>query len=239
MKIAVISCSLHPQSRSFVLACAAHEDLTARGVTSQLLDLRDHTMEFAGSSSAWNVPDAKKIADVIRDSSAVLLAAPIYNWDVNAAAKNLLEVSSRAWDRKVVGFLCVAGGQSSYMSVMGLANSLMLDFRCIVVPRFVYATGPDFENDRQPNMTIWIGDYPFTRNRVGPNNGRLGCSNRSSLWPLGHSREINIRYKEIFAWNGLRLCQLLYSYYFGKALMVHNSMADCTCANLHKPVDHV
>ncbi len=154
MNIAVISCSLHPQSRSFVLAGAAHEDLTARGVTAQLLDLRDHSMEFAGSAAAWNVPDAKKIADVIRDSSAVLLAAPIYNWDVNAAAKNLLEVSSRAWDRKVVGFMCVAGGQSSYMSVMGLANSLMLDFRCIIVPRFVYATGPDFENDRQPNMTI-------------------------------------------------------------------------------------
>jgi len=154
MNIAVISCSLHPQSRSFVLAKAAHEDLAARGVTSQLLDLRDHSLEFAGSSAAWNVPDAKKIADVIRDSSAVLLAAPIYNWDVNAAAKNLLEVSSRAWDRKVVGFMCVAGGQSSYMSVMGLANSLMLDFRCIIVPRFVYATGPDFENDRQPNMTI-------------------------------------------------------------------------------------
>ena len=30
------------------------------------------------------------------------------------------------------------------MSVMGLGNSLMLDFRTVVVPRFVYATGEDF-----------------------------------------------------------------------------------------------
>jgi FMN reductase len=37
---------------------------------------------------------------------------------------------------KVVGFLCAAGGKSSYMSVMRLANSLMLDFRCLIIPHF-------------------------------------------------------------------------------------------------------
>ena len=40
------------------------------------------------------------------------------------------------------------------MSILGLANGLMLDFRCLIVPRFVYATGDDFANDRQPDMTI-------------------------------------------------------------------------------------
>ena len=33
------------------------------------------------------------------------------------------------------------------MSIMALANSLMLDFRCVIVPRFVYATGRDFAGD--------------------------------------------------------------------------------------------
>ena len=37
-----------------------------------------------------------------------------------------------------------AGGDSSYMSIMALANSLMLDFRCVIVPRFVYATDAAF-----------------------------------------------------------------------------------------------
>ena len=31
------------------------------------------------------------------------------------------------------------------MSVTGFANSLMLDFRCVIVPRFVYATGAAFQ----------------------------------------------------------------------------------------------
>jgi hypothetical protein len=30
--------------------------------------------------------------------------------------------------------------------VMSIANSLMLDFRCVVVPRFVYAVGSAFRN---------------------------------------------------------------------------------------------
>ena len=34
------------------------------------------------------------------------------------------------------------------MSIIGLANSLMLDFRCIILPRFVYATGDDFDGSR-------------------------------------------------------------------------------------------
>ena len=34
------------------------------------------------------------------------------------------------------------------MSVMGLANHLMLDFRSIIVPRFVYADGDGWVDDR-------------------------------------------------------------------------------------------
>jgi len=79
-------------------------------------------------------------------ADAIILAVPIYNYDVNAAAKNLIELTGEAWRDKVVAFLCAAGGHGSYMSVMALANSLMLDFRCLIVPRFVYATGDDFDN---------------------------------------------------------------------------------------------
>ena len=46
-------------------------------------------------------------------------------------------MAGRAFTGKPVGFVCAAGGRSSYMAVLGLANSLMLDFRCLIVPRFV------------------------------------------------------------------------------------------------------
>jgi FMN reductase len=37
---------------------------------------------------------------------------------------------------------------------MSLANSLMLDFRCYIVPKFVYATKNDFEEDKIVNSDI-------------------------------------------------------------------------------------
>ena len=66
----------------------------------------------------------------------------------------MIELTGKKWENKVVGFACAAGGRSSYMSVMGIANSLMLDFRCLIVPRFVFATGDDFASDRTPEMYI-------------------------------------------------------------------------------------
>ena len=68
--------------------------------------------------------------------------------------KNLVELTGSAWEDKTVGFLCAAGGASSYMSLMGLANSLMLDFRCLIIPRFVYAKGDDFTAKKQPNPAL-------------------------------------------------------------------------------------
>lgn len=78
----------------------------------------------------------------------MIVAAPVYNYDVSAAAKNMIELTGSAWEDKIVGFLCAAGGMSSYMSVMAYANSLMLDFRTVIIPRFVYATGDAFEGDK-------------------------------------------------------------------------------------------
>ena len=41
----------------------------------------------------------------------------------------------------------VGTGDEVAMTVMGIANSLMLDFRTWIVPRFVYVTGEHFEGD--------------------------------------------------------------------------------------------
>ena len=152
--IAIISCSLHPASRSYVLAQEALVAVQQTGATAALYDLRTLELGFADATTAHKTPDAITIIEAIRNANAVILAMPIYNYDVNAAAKNLLEIGLRAWDRKVVSFLCVAGGRSSYMSAMGVANSLMLDFRCLIVPRFVYATGADFGDDRTATMHV-------------------------------------------------------------------------------------
>ena len=54
----------------------------------------------------------------------------------------------------MVGFLCAAGGRNSYMSVMSLANSLMLDFRCHILPRYVYASKDSFSDGKLADAEI-------------------------------------------------------------------------------------
>jgi NAD(P)H-dependent FMN reductase len=129
-------------------------NLHALGVEAPLYDLRNYQLPFCDDGPAYEHPHTLEIAGAIAAAQTVLLAVPIYNFDVNAVAKNLLELAGDAWNHKLIGFLCTAGGRNSYMSVMNIANDLMLDFRCIIIPRFVYAVGADFGDDRQPTMYV-------------------------------------------------------------------------------------
>ncbi len=147
MTILIISCSLNPSSRSARLAALAAERLAEAGVDCRRIDLRQWPLPLCGTPGAYDDPRVVELQGMVGAAAGVILAVPIYNFDVNAAAKNLIELTGQAWNDKVVGFLCAAGGRASYMSVMGLANSLMLDFRCLVLPRFVYASKDTFGAD--------------------------------------------------------------------------------------------
>ena len=96
----------------------------------------------------------KTLTGTIQAAGAILVSSPVYNYDLNAAAKNLRELTGSGWAEKPVGFLCAAGGTSSYMSPIGFANSLMFDFRCLIVPRFVYCTKDDFTEAGEPGPEI-------------------------------------------------------------------------------------
>ncbi len=146
MKYAVISCSLHVQSRSRILAESAMAAFKTRGVASpDYIDLTECSLPMCDGGAAYGDDHVIKLKQRLTEVDGYLIAAPIYNFDVNAAAKNMIEMMGRdVWTDKIVGFLCAAGGKSSYMSVMAFASSLMLDFRTVVVPRFVYVTGEDF-----------------------------------------------------------------------------------------------
>jgi NAD(P)H-dependent FMN reductase len=139
MRYLTISCSLNPKSRSRTLARIVHQHLSTRPGGARFIDLQDYTLPISDGGSCYGHHHVREIGPMIHEAKAIILASPIYNYDVNAAAKNLLELTGQAWESKIVGFICAAGGHGSYMSVMPFANSLMLDYRCLIIPRFVYA----------------------------------------------------------------------------------------------------
>jgi NAD(P)H-dependent FMN reductase len=146
----IISASLRTASLSREMATTllgAYGRLDAAAV---LVDLREFVLPLCDGETAYSHPHVATLSAMIQAARVIVIATPIYNYDGNAAAKNLLELTGSSWENKTVGFLCAAGGASSYMSIMGLANSLMLDFRCLIIPRFVYAQGGDFTTNREP-----------------------------------------------------------------------------------------
>lgn len=147
LSVLVISCSLNASSRSHRLARAAETALRALDVDAGLIDLRECDLPLCDGRDSYDHPAVAPLAGRIERAAALLVASPVYNYDLNAAAKNLVEMTGAAWSEKPVGFLCAAGGRGSYMAPIGLANSLMFDFRSLIVPRFVYAVNEDFEED--------------------------------------------------------------------------------------------
>ena len=147
-RVLVLSTSLHPQSRSRILAEHARLALAHRGTQVAWFDCREVDLPYMDGHTAHGHEATQALQRALGSCDAVLIASGIYNYDVSAVAKACLELGGRAWNDKTVGIACATGSMVSYMGHMGLANSLMLDFRCVVVPRFVYATGDAFRDGR-------------------------------------------------------------------------------------------
>src|SRR4051812_1586245 len=146
-KYLVVSTSGNPDSNSRRMARLAFRHLEKAKVECTWLDISELDLPLCDADVCYSKPGAQQVGKAVKAADGILLATPVYNYDVSAAAKNLVELTGSGWEEKVVGFLCAAGGMSSYMSVMPFANSLMLDFRSVIIPRFVYATGQAFDGD--------------------------------------------------------------------------------------------
>lgn len=144
----VISCSLSPASRSRVLARYACDRLQDAAHAADLIDLAELGLPVCDGQEIGNQPGVEMLQRRIRDAQGILLAFPIYNYTAGAAAKNLIELTGPAWEGKVVAMACAAGAVSSYMAPMNLAQSLILDFHCYILPRFVLATPRAFSESQ-------------------------------------------------------------------------------------------
>src|SRR5438477_11304388 len=126
----------------------AFAHLQKQKVDSAWIDISEMDLPLCDGDKCYGMPGSKKLSIAFDAADGILVAAPVYNFDVAAAAKNMIELTGSVWEDKIVGFLCAAGGEASYMSVMAYANSLMLDFRCVVIPRFVFATSEAFNGEK-------------------------------------------------------------------------------------------
>ncbi len=150
-QLAVLSTSLGSDSNSRSLcwhACKFAED---NGITAEFIDLQDHRVLPYFEEGSEGI---EEISTKLNAAAAILISFPLYNYNMNATLKALIEHCGSCFEDKVVGIMTAAGGQSSYMSVMSIAQSLMCDYRSWIVPRYVYAARDDFEEKGKPGEEI-------------------------------------------------------------------------------------
>jgi NAD(P)H-dependent FMN reductase len=155
MNILIVGTSLDPESKSQQLARLVLSLSREKGHTADLLDLRHFKLPFAGEDGSFDAESVMRLKEKMMGYHKFIFCVPIYNYNVSASAKNFIELVGDKWlENSTIGFICAASGQSSYMSVMSFANSLQLDFRVWVVPRFVYSVSSDWHNGELKNGKV-------------------------------------------------------------------------------------
>ena len=140
-RLAIVNSALSSDSNTRMLCRHAHAHALSRGIETEFIDLRDHRVLPYGYEGSEGLD---QIEAQLTTAGAIILAFPLYNFNMSASLKALIEHCGSCFEDKVVGLMTAAGGRSSYMSVFSVGQSLMLDFRSWVVPRYVYAVSGDF-----------------------------------------------------------------------------------------------
>ena len=120
----------------------------------EFFDLQKNPLPMCDGDKCYDLPEVIDFRKKIENAKGIVMAIPIYNYNVSSGAKNIIELGGRMLYDKVFGFICAAGGKSSYMSVMSFASSLMIDYRCFIIPKFVYALKSDFNENEITNPDI-------------------------------------------------------------------------------------
>jgi NAD(P)H-dependent FMN reductase len=120
--------------------------LKSLGVETEWLDLRTLNLPLFDATAAYGHPSVQILNKALETADGIVVATPIYNYSVAAITKSCLEFSA-AWRGKAVALLCAASTKISYMAAMPFLNSLMIDYRVFLLPRFVHASMECFQAD--------------------------------------------------------------------------------------------
>jgi len=155
LNLPVFSCSLDPASVSRRLAEHTADAISSQGHRSAVVDLADVSLPPFDNDRVFDSDEFSAVHRVIDEADGVVLAFPIYNWAPSSTVKSLIEATGAtgagrraAWFDKVVTFVCAAGLPHSTMATGPLAQSLMLDFKCIVNPYTAYFSERDWDGDQ-------------------------------------------------------------------------------------------
>ena len=144
MNTLILSGSVSENSRSFLLCKAVEQKLIEKGSNITFIDARKINIQPGLKKKTSGM---EKLANEVKRADNIIFGMGVHCYSVNDALKVLLDACF--WDAtgKFFGIICAAGGEKSYLSTMHLTQICMNEWRMIQLPRIVYATKKDFNEN--------------------------------------------------------------------------------------------
>ncbi|MEN3943082.1 NAD(P)H-dependent oxidoreductase [Prosthecobacter sp. SYSU 5D2] len=148
MQALVVSTALKPGSKTLTGAHAVKASLEEHGMSVDLADLAAEPLPQCDGASCYADEAVQAMTRRVQAAQLIVLCFPVYNYQPNAAAKSFVELTNNGWKDKVVSLVANAGGDRSYLAPLPLANSLMVDHGCVIVPQFLYLSPGSYGEDQ-------------------------------------------------------------------------------------------
>ena len=145
MKTLIISSSLSPDSKSFILCSEVNNELLERGIESKIIDAREIKL------TAYHYKESLKMKDLSKEISKadnLIIGMGVHCYSINDSLKIILDNCFNDVTGKFFGILCAAGGEKSYLSTMHLTQICMNEWRMIQLPRVIYGTSKEFKENK-------------------------------------------------------------------------------------------
>tara|TARA_Y100001968_G_C19365023_1_gene722026 strand:- start:10 stop:534 length:525 start_codon:yes stop_codon:yes gene_type:complete len=147
MKTLIFSTTHYKNSKPDAIASYLNTQLKNLNINCSYIHIGDLNLPMCDGYDCYKNKTVITIQKQVNEANSFIICSPIYNYDLNAIAKNLIELCGQGFKDKVVGLAVTAGGQNSYMAPLSFINSLLIDYRCIIVPRYVYVTSEAFDEN--------------------------------------------------------------------------------------------
>ena len=149
MDVLIISSIMSKQSKPHKLGETILKSFQHHDITTDLICAEDLNLPICDGYLCYQDKHVIELQQKVAQAKALIFCSPVYNYDLNAIAKNIMELAGQQFTDKVAAVAVTAGGEKSYMAPLGFINSLMIDYRCVVVPRFLYVTGSQFNDQNE------------------------------------------------------------------------------------------
>ena len=100
----VISTSGNPDSNSRRMGQKAFAHLRKQKIDCDWIDIRERELPLCDADRCYGMPGSKELSTEVKTADGILIAAPVYNYDVAAATKNMIELTGSAWEDKSSAF---------------------------------------------------------------------------------------------------------------------------------------